>query len=663
MELYEEGGLLSNEILRAIKEKGFEKPTEIQSQAIPFLLEDTRDLIALAQTGTGKTAAFGLPIISQLDLEDAHPQALIICPTRELCLQIERDLTSFGKYLSLQTVAVYGGADILRQMRSIQNGVHVVVATPGRLVDIIKRRKVDLSQVRSVVLDEADEMLDMGFQDDLNTILEQTPNEKRTLLFSATMPSEVRRIASNYMKDPFEITVGTKNSGAETVSHQAYIVSSKNRYLALKRIADFCPDIYGIVFCRTREETKEVADKLMGDGYNADALHGDLSQAQRDYVMKRFRNKNLNILVATDVAARGLDVKELTHVINYSIPDDLETYTHRSGRTGRAGKEGVSILIANLRERGKLKRIEQIIKKKIEVKQVPGGAEICAIQMKELARKVLAVDVNEEKIGELLAPIMPMFENLSSEEILKRFASYEVNRMLEYYENTPDVNMDVERESQRSRDSEDRNRDRNRRDRDRDDRGRGDRRRDDFRDRGDSRDRGDRRERSDFRDRGERRERSDSRERGDRRSASDKREYTRFFLNIGKKESLDQSKLLKLLNENANDRDIKYGAIDIMRSFTFFEVESKFTSKILGSLAGANYDGIPVSVQVAQAPKAAEGAEGTAPSARREDFRGPRGGGDRSRGRDFDRNRRSGSGEHRFDRDRGGDHKGRRRDF
>lgn len=646
MELYEEGGLLSKEILQAIKEMGFEKPTEIQSQAIPFLLQDTRDLIALAQTGTGKTAAFGLPLISQLDLNNSQPQALIICPTRELCLQIERDLTSFGKYLPLRTVAVYGGADILRQMRSIQNGVHIVVATPGRLVDIIKRKKIDLSHVRTLVLDEADEMLDMGFQDDLDTILEQTPDEKRTLLFSATMPSEVRRIASNYMKEPFEITVGTKNSGAETVSHQAYIVSSKNRYLALKRIADFCPDIYGIVFCRTREETKEVADKLMGDGYNADALHGDLSQAQRDYVMKRFRSKNLNILVATDVAARGLDVHDLTHVINYSIPDDLETYTHRSGRTGRAGKEGISILIANLREKGKLRRIEQIIKKKIEVKKVPGGQEICAIQMKELVRKVLAVDVNEEKLSELLEPIMPLFKDLSSEEILKRFVSYEVNRMLEYYENAPDVNLDVEKESQRSRESEERNRDRNRRDRDRfgdrrDDRGRGDRRREDFRDRGDRRDRG---ERSEGRDRGERRER--------RNFSSDNREYTRFFLNIGKKESLDQSKLLKLLNEHANDRDIHYGAIDIMRSFTFFEVESKFTDKILGSLASAKYEGIPVSVQVAQAPKVAEGVEGAEQSSRR---------GDRFRGRDFDRNRKS-SGERRYERDRG-NHKGRRRDY
>ncbi|MCR4799613.1 MAG: DEAD/DEAH box helicase, partial [Bacteroidales bacterium] len=577
MDLYTEGGLLSNEVLQAIKEMGFEKPTDIQSQAIPFLLQENRDLIGLAQTGTGKTAAFGLPLISQLDYGKNIPQALVICPTRELCLQIERDLTNYGKYLPLQTVAVYGGADIIRQIKKIQAGVHIVVATPGRLVDIIKRKKVDLSQVRNLVLDEADEMLDMGFQEDLDAILEQTPKEKRTLLFSATMPNEVRRIASNYMNDPFEITVGTKNSGAVTVSHHAYVVSSKNRYIALKRIADFYPDIYGIVFCRTREETKEVAEKLMADGYNADALHGDLSQAQRDYVMKKFRNKNLNMLVATDVAARGLDVHDLTHVINYSIPDDLETYTHRSGRTGRAGKEGISILIANLREKGKLKRIEQIIKKKIEIKKVPGGQEICAVQLKGLIQKVLSTEVNDEKISELLAPIMPQFAEMSAEEILKRFVSFEVNRILEYYENAQDINLDVEKENERRRTLSERNHERNER-----------RRRERERDRG---------ERSyDSRDERPRERRDRGGDRRDRRGRADSgTEYTRFFMNIGKREQLDQGKLLKLLNEHANDRDIHYGSIDIMRSFSFFEVESKYTDKVLRSLANATYDGLPVS--------------------------------------------------------------------
>lgn len=637
MDLYTEGGLLSNEVLQAIKEMGFEKPTDIQSQAIPFLLQENRDLIGLAQTGTGKTAAFGLPLISQLDYGKNIPQALVICPTRELCLQIERDLTNYGKYLPLQTVAVYGGADIIRQIKKIQAGVHIVVATPGRLVDIIKRKKVDLSQVRNLVLDEADEMLDMGFQEDLDAILEQTPKEKRTLLFSATMPNEVRRIASNYMNDPFEITVGTKNSGAVTVSHHAYVVSSKNRYIALKRIADFYPDIYGIVFCRTREETKEVAEKLMADGYNADALHGDLSQAQRDYVMKKFRNKNLNMLVATDVAARGLDVHDLTHVINYSIPDDLETYTHRSGRTGRAGKEGISILIANLREKGKLKRIEQIIKKKIEIKKVPGGQEICAVQLKGLIQKVLSTEVNDEKISELLAPIMPQFAEMSAEEILKRFVSFEVNRILEYYENAQDINLDVEKENERRRTLSERNHERNER-----------RRRERERDRG---------ERSyDSRDERSRERRDRGGDRRDRRGRADSgTEYTRFFMNIGKREQLDQGKLLKLLNEHANDRDIHYGSIDIMRSFSFFEVESKYTDKVLRSLANATYDGLPVSVQVAQStgPAMSEGGDsrrdGRRDFRRREDFRG---------GKDFGRSRRD--RERRFDRDRG-NHKGRRK--
>jgi len=637
MDLYTEGGLLSNEVLQAIKEMGFEKPTDIQSQAIPFLLQENRDLIGLAQTGTGKTAAFGLPLISQLDYGKNIPQALVICPTRELCLQIERDLTNYGKYLPLQTVAVYGGADIIRQIKKIQAGVHIVVATPGRLVDIIKRKKVDLSQVRNLVLDEADEMLDMGFQEDLDAILEQTPKEKRTLLFSATMPNEVRRIASNYMNDPFEITVGTKNSGAVTVSHHAYVVSSKNRYIALKRIADFYPDIYGIVFCRTREETKEVAEKLMADGYNADALHGDLSQAQRDYVMKKFRNKNLNMLVATDVAARGLDVHDLTHVINYSIPDDLETYTHRSGRTGRAGKEGISILIANLREKGKLKRIEQIIKKKIEIKKVPGGQEICAVQLKGLIQKVLSTEVNDEKISELLAPIMPQFAEMAAEEILKRFVSFEVNRILEYYENAQDINLDVEKENERRRTLSERNHERNER-----------RRRERDRDRG---------ERSyDSRDERSRERRDRGGDRRDRRGRADSgTEYTRFFMNIGKREQLDQGKLLKLLNEHANDRDIHYGSIDIMRSFSFFEVESKYTDKVLRSLANATYDGLPVSVQVAQStgPAMSEGGDsrrdGRRDFRRREDFRG---------GKDFGRSRRD--RERRFDRDRG-NHKGRRK--
>ncbi|HPH15636.1 MAG TPA: DEAD/DEAH box helicase [Bacteroidales bacterium] len=647
MELFENSNLLP-EVQQAIKEMGFERPTEIQSQAIPFLLANKRDLIALAQTGTGKTAAFGLPIISQIDLNNAIPQALIICPTRELCLQIERDLKNFGKYVPLYTLAVYGGASITDQLSSLRRGVHIIVATPGRLVDIINRGKVNLSQVSYLVLDESDEMLNMGFQEDIDTILEQTPENKQTLLFSATMPQEVRRIANNYMINPEEITIGTKNSGAETISHHAYIVHSKDRYIALKRLADYYPDIYGIVFCRTRQETKDIADKLMSDGYNADALHGDLSQAQRDYVMKKFRNKNLQILVATDVAARGLDVQNLSHVINFSIPDDIETYTHRSGRTGRAGKEGISIAILNLKEKGKLRQIERLIKKTFELKQVPGGKEICNIKILNLIDKIKSVEVNDEKIGSFMGSITNAFADMSKEEIIQHFVSYEFNRILEYYENAPDINVDSSRDGGRERDRDGRNR----RDRDRGERSeRGDRSERDRSFRNDSprEDRRDRGERRDREDRGERTERTDRGERRERRYDDvDRSNFTRFFINIGKKEDLDKSKMLKLLNEHANDRDIQYGAIDILKSFSFFEVDAKYTSKILSSFAQASYEGRPISVEVAQAPtgKAARGSKNdfikgesfTSKYSRSDSDRRDRGGSDRrDRSNSYDR--------------------------
>ncbi|MDR2963900.1 MAG: DEAD/DEAH box helicase [Bacteroidales bacterium] len=599
MEFFKDGAL-APEVLKAIQDLGFEKPTEIQSAAIPYLLGNRRDLIALAQTGTGKTAAFGLPIISQIDYAHVVPQMLVICPTRELCMQIEKDLRNFGAYLPLKTVAVYGGASIRDQFRAIERGVHVVVATPGRLVDIIERKRIDLSNVRDVVLDESDEMLNMGFQESIDTILEQTPENKRTLLFSATMPKEVRRIASNYMINPEEITIGTKNSGATTVLHHAYVVQSKDRYTALKRIADFYPDIYGIVFCRTRQETKDIADKLMADGYNADALHGDLSQAQRDYVMKKFRSKNLQILVATDVAARGLDVQNLTHVINFSIPDDIETYTHRSGRTGRAGREGISIAICNLREKGKLRAIERLIQRNFEYKQVPGGKEICEIQMHHLIEKIKAVEVDEDKIGSFMFTVNQAFEGMSKEDLIRHFVSFEFNRMIQYYEGAKDINVHGnapdEGDSKKSRR------------RDRDERGGRER---EGRDRGDRNDRRDRNDNTE--NRKQRREReygNDRDERGARTSGSSG-DYTRFFINVGKKEDFDKSKMLRLLNENLNDRDIRFGAIDILKSFSFFEVDSRFTGKVLHSLAGANYEGRTISVEVAQAPqgKAARGSK------------------------------------------------------
>jgi len=556
MKSFEESAL-HPEIIHAIQDMGFETPTEVQSKTIPFILEHTQDLIALAQTGTGKTAAFGLPLLSQTDIENAIPQTLIICPTRELCLQIEKDLQHFCKYIPIKTVAVYGGACIDNQLKALRKGVHFVVATPGRLVDIIKRKRINLSEVENVVLDESDEMLDMGFQEDIDTILEQTPKSKRTLLFSATMPSNVRRIANKYMNKPEEITVGSKNAGADTVSHHVYMVHSKDRYIALKRIADYYPDIYGIVFCRTRQETKDVAEKLMGDGYNADTLHGDLSQAQRDYVMKKFRAKSLNMLVATDVAARGLDVHSLTHVINYSLPDDVEAYTHRNGRTGRAGKEGISIAIINLREKGKLRQIEKILQKSFEHKQVPHGKEICHVQLMNLISKINDADVSIDKIGNLYDTLLEYFEHLSKEELIQKFISFEFNRLLEYYENAPDINVSGNARS-------------------------------------DDRDRGKKGERS--RDRGERSER------GARQSMRNDN-YTRFFINIGKKNGIDKSGLLRILNQHVNDRDVHYGAIDILKSFSFFEVESDNIAKITSSFVKAEHNGTPISVEKAQAPQ------------------------------------------------------------
>ncbi|MDY6932030.1 MAG: DEAD/DEAH box helicase, partial [Halobacteriota archaeon] len=372
---------LSPELLRSVEDMGFKEPTPIQNKAIPFLLETERDLIALAQTGTGKTAAFGLPIIEKLDPSEEGPQALVLCPTRELCLQVTGDIEQYCKYLKeISVVAVYGGAKIEDQLRKIKKGVQIIVATPGRMNDIIGRKRVDLSRISTVVLDESDEMLNMGFKEELDAILEKTPPSKRTLLFSATISKQVEDIAKKYIRDPYEITVGKKNTGAENIDHIYYMVHAKDRYLALKRIADINPQIYGIIFCRTRKETKDVAEKLIRDGYDADAIHGDLSQLQRENVMNRFRSKNLQMLVATDVAARGLDVDDLSHIINYNLPDELEMYTHRSGRTGRAGRSGTSVAIINMKEKGKIKRIEKLIGKKFESRQIPNGVEICEKQ-------------------------------------------------------------------------------------------------------------------------------------------------------------------------------------------------------------------------------------------------------------------------------------------
>lgn len=430
--------------VKAITELGFENPTPIQEHTIPALLGEVKDLIALAQTGTGKTAAFGLPLINLIDFNSRQTQALILCPTRELCLQITRDLKNFTKYHGgAHIVAIYGGASIEMQTRDIQRGAQIIVATPGRMVDMLDRGVINIKNINFVVLDEADEMLNMGFQEDLDTILSDTPAEKSTWLFSATMPNEVLRISKRYMTDPFEITVGNRNEGAANIEHVYYVVHARDRYLALKRIVDYNPEIFGIIFCRTKMETQEIADHLIKDGYNADALHGDLSQAQRDFVMKRYRSRNLQLLVATDVAARGIDVSNVTHVINYNLPDEIENYTHRSGRTARAGNTGVSIAIINMKEAGKIKMIERIIGKKFIRGKVPTGFEVCERQLFHLVKKVHTVEVKETEIADYLPAIYDELKDLSKEELIKRFISEEFNRFLNYYRNAPDLNGDM----------------------------------------------------------------------------------------------------------------------------------------------------------------------------------------------------------------------------
>ncbi len=451
METFEELEL-KEEVLKALKDLGFEKPTPIQAKTIPHLLTSENDLVALAQTGTGKTAAFSLPIINQVDSNAKNVQAFILSPTRELCLQIAEDIKDFTKYSKkIKTTAVYGGANIDSQIRQLKAGSHIVVGTPGRVCDLIRRKRLDLSHIQWVILDEADEMLSMGFKDELDFILEQTPQEKQTLLFSATMPKDIARIAKKYMNTPEEIAVGEKNSGAKNVSHVYYLVQSRDKYQALKRIADINPNIYSIVFCRTRRETKEIADKLITDGYNADALHGDLSQAQRDVVMHRLRSKHLQILVATDVAARGIDVDDLTHVINYSLPDQMEAYIHRSGRTGRAGKKGTSIAIIHSREKNRIRILEKKIGKSFEKGEVPNGKEICNIRLMNIIDNLQNVEVDEKNMEEFMPAIYEKLDNISKEDIIKNFVAVEFNRILRYYRNAPDLNLATSKDQRQKR--------------------------------------------------------------------------------------------------------------------------------------------------------------------------------------------------------------------
>lgn len=432
---------LNSKIIKAITDLGYERPTAVQQRIIPTLLNDTQDIVCLAQTGTGKTAAFGLPVLEKIEPECPYVQVLVLCPTRELCRQIAQDLKNYARYIeNLNIVSVYGGAGIEQQIKLLQKNPQIIVATPGRMLDLLKRGATQISRIRTLVLDEADEMLNMGFKEELDAILENTPEEKRVLLFSATLPIEVEKIAKNYMKNAELVTVGTRNAGSDNVKHYYFVIHEKDRYTALKRITDYFPDIYGIIFCRTRKETQDIADALIRDGYDADALHGDLSQQQRDQVMGRFKNKNLQLLVATDVAARGIDVNNLTHVINYNLPDETEQYTHRSGRTGRADKSGQSIVLINSKEQYKIKRIEKVIGKTFAKAKIPTGKEVCAKQLLSLIDQIDNVQVNPE-IEQYMPLINERWQPLGREDIIRKFMSMEFNRYLDYYRDAPDLNM------------------------------------------------------------------------------------------------------------------------------------------------------------------------------------------------------------------------------
>ncbi len=561
---------LRDELTKAITDLGYETPTVIQEKAIPQIISSTDDLKAFAQTGTGKTAAFSLPILQLLDENSGNTQAIILSPTRELAVQIGNNIKDFCKYLKkIKVVTVYGGANIEEQIRGLKKGAQIVVGTPGRTVDLIKRKALKLGNIEWLVLDEADEMLNMGFKDELDKVLEATPETKQTLLFSATFPREVEAIAKNYMTKPVEITSGQKNQGSDNVSHEYYLVNERTRYQALKRIADLNPNIYAIIFCRTRRETQEVANNLIKDGYNADALHGDLSQAQRDGVMGKFRAKSIQILVATDVAARGLDVNDLTHVINHKIPDQIENYNHRSGRTGRAGKFGISIALVSNKEKGRLRPIERIIKKKFIEAKVPSGKDICRNQLMHLIDKVENIEVNESQITEFLPNIYEKLENFSREELIQKFVSLEFNALLAYYENAKDLNDLSSRENSRAR-------------------------------------------------------------------ATDEN-MTRFFINIGRKDSLNSGKLIGLINDQNIGDKVEIGAIDILDTFSFFEIDKNFEQETLEAF-GANqpeFEGRGVNIEITKKERGG-GRRGSGGGHKRR-----RNGSDRNNSGGFGRSRRS----------------------
>ena len=548
MKTFEELGV-SADIRRAIEEMGYESPMPVQEEVIPYLLGEGNDVVALAQTGTGKTAAFGLPLIQKTDVKNRVPQALILCPTRELCLQIAGDLNDYSKYIDgLKVLPVYGGSSIESQIRMLKSGVHIIVATPGRLIDLMERKVARLDHIVNVVMDEADEMLNMGFTDSINAILDKVPEDRNTLMFSATMSAEISRIAQQYLKDAKEITIGVKNESTKNVHHIAYMVHAKDKYNALKRIADYYPQIYGIIFCRTRMETQEIADKLIQDGYNADSLHGELSQAQRDLVMQKFRQRHLQLLVATDVAARGLDVNDLTHVINYGLPEDVEVYTHRSGRTGRAGKTGISIAIMNLREKGRMKAIERIINKQFTLGSLPSGKEICEQQLIKVIDDIEKVKVNEEEIEAFLPGIYRKLEWLSKEDLLKRVVSMEFNRFLEYYSNAPEIETPNAKD-QRAADRE-----------------------------------------------ANRKTHGTDKEKTARKA---EKGYARLFLNMGKTDGFFATQVIDLINRNTKNLRVNVGRIDLMQNFSFFEVSEDQADAVIKALNKVKVKGRKVIVELA----------------------------------------------------------------
>jgi len=561
---------LSEAILGAIKELGFENPTPIQEKAIPVLLEGRSDFVGLAQTGTGKTAAYGLPLLELIEQDEKLPQALILSPTRELGIQIADDLRLFSKnILNLNVVNVYGGASIDDQIRKLRRGAHVIVATPGRLLDMIRRKAVNLSKIEYLILDEADEMLNMGFKEDIDSILSATSDDKLTWLFSATMPKEVRRIAKNYMTDPVEVTVGSGNATNVNIAHQYYLINNRDRYNVLKRVVDYYPDIFGIVFCRTRKETQEVAELLMKDGYAADALHGDLSQVQRDKVMRSFKQKSLQILVATDVAARGIDVDDLTHVIHYNLPDELEFYTHRSGRTARAGRSGVSVALVTPRDERKVKDLSRKLKVDFAQVKVPVGEEVCERQLLHFMNRIKEVNLEENNIETYFEAINGELADLSREDIIKKFVSLEFNRFMDYYKNTPDLNMKSSTQKRAQRSTE--------------------------------------------------------------RNDSDSNE-DRMFINIGKKDGIDVPRLLTLIHKQCGVRGKNIGRVDLKGVFSFFDVEKEFTNEIVKGFAGAEVGGRKIRIEVSgERPTESSHRKGRSRSDRG-GFDRSRGSSDRSRG-------------------------------